>query len=1778
VAIVAVVSLAYLLLGSAVAQAAADNRPGDVGNGWAASVSYTPRGKAENNPLNIGIGQVNIGAFPTIQCFVSVWDATNQGIQGLTEANFALTEKAPTDPQPVLQTISIAEAGAGIGGIAVALVMDRSGSMDGTPIQQAKSAAISFIDNFSSVDRAAIVDFASNVHTACPYTFTDQAGKTSITNAVNPLYAYGSTALNDAIVRGIDLTAQEVGAKAVIAFTDGGENYSSHTDAQVISTALAAGIPVYTIGISSFDLNTTRLQNFATDTGGQYYLAPSTADLLSVYQAIKAHVLSQYIVTYRTANAVQDNSTRTVTITVNASSNTATAQTTYKANLAPQITRTVDTIRLSDISQPAGGVITIAADVFDYDPIVSARLFYRITGSGGAYQQVAMTAAKAQGATTLFEATIPAANVITPGLDYFLTASDGLLTVSSPATNPDVYPYKIPVIPNFAPVIQHVPVTYAPPDLDVAITATVTDITDRVDHVTLFYRSAATTDYVAVTMNNTQGDTYECAIPASAVVSPGVDYYLLADDNFGTASYHGTADSPHRINYGASDVTIAARWDETTKRIVITALAYDRMQGGTVTFGSGVFTVYDPKTAVVAEGSMKYDLANANWTSGAVPFDHTGQFTAEVSINGLFGTISFVTGLQTLIIDGTAFGQDGSPLADAEVSLYSALGDNALASVTTDEHGNFVFGPGYVLRTGWYYLAATKGTLVGRTVDFFASDSMTVNVTLSQNNALAVAYCFLDLNNLLDNTGLNENKMLSDMSGSVDNYLKEYSAVGVTLDVVNFGLSLYSVGSGALDLYKVAGADPFTDTATALRYLKAFVDITKGTYGTVKVFHPWFTRPPFTQDFKFEQWYEDWEFNDYFRSVADSGFAFNGKDWWPWSHPPGDHFISTTDLDSDSPFTDFTDALAATDSNLLQFFRDNAPSPAFSPDKARAYIASRINQLNVWLGHEDKRSQIVLYMPESLSSDAMLAMRPMYARYQKDRATADALFAAKILNTGVKIGALAASLTGPVAIAVGAGTFAASVAIDCAETQVKGDLEQQWGLAGPTRLLDLVELTKYGAGMSEFLQTEANRPYYLDASKTFSSAIDSVQTSFDSTGMFGLPKTSVVLVDVAARNTGDPAVINLYAENYATEALSALFAYIIAPPVLLPFLTGDFEVKSFTDSGIIPSGTQVPRNGTVEGHFELLTGTGFLAQLMDIQFLDVFTYNGPWISAEKPVPYNLIVKELKNTVPAKANEPSSMIRVNEKALSLKAAADMADRVIDQQYLTLDVNNTSFTGSYTASADAHRIVFQLFHPASANFGLMVSQQDGARVGFDPAIGAQFAEFPATYSGSMAHPEEVDVPGAAGKTYAVKITLAQSAAREAERATLVVIEEPQRPAVMAFYPQDVVKYATPGSRLTLATEVAESGKQIPLDNLEIAISALTNQGGAELPLSADTPAQITVPRLMAGTSTGASFTYMIPNDATGIYVATTAISSKNAGALTQSVEVHVDTQAPDTSIISAPSGNTSFVVKWTGSDSETPADQLRFSWRLDGVDADWTSPAQVTETNYENLADGQYVFHVKTVDLANHEDPTPAEATIKTHFDLTVTSEGNGDVALDPAGGAYDAGALVSLTATRATGWRFDHWEGAVADPAAASTTVTVNADMTVMAVFIQQFVLSVAREGEGTVTPDVGDHTYDVGTVVALTAAPARGWRFDHWERPGSSVESTETNVLLDSDETITAVFVRCFLCCFGSTIGDPNRSTPWSSGLSGDMLLLVGAGCVLLSAGRRKSVLGRLRR
>ncbi|HNT87155.1 MAG TPA: hypothetical protein PKL84_04750, partial [Candidatus Hydrogenedentes bacterium] len=199
---------------------------------------------------------------------------------------------------------------------------------------------------------------------------------------------------------------------------------------------------------------------------------------------------------------------------------------------------------------------------------------------------------------------------------------------------------------------------------------------------------------------------------------------------------------------------------------------------------------------------------------------------------------------------------------------------------------------------------------------------------------------------------------------------------------------------------------------------------------------------------------------------------------------------------------------------------------------------------------------------------------------------------------------------------------------------------------------------------------------------------------------------------------------------------------------------------------------------------------------------------------------------------------------------------------------------------------------------------------------------------------------------------------------------------------------------------------------------------------------------------------------------------------------------------------PPGTYHYVEGRTASISAVPDS----GWSFDHWEGDLSGTVPMGEV----LMDGD-----KTVTAVFSETPTHT---------LTIIVVGDGTT--DPLAGTHDfvEGAFVLLQAFPDPGWAFDHWEGDLTGTESIRS-IEMDSDKTVTAVFVEgDYTLTIAVVGEGFTIPAAGTHYYADGAVASLSASPATGWRFDHWEGDLTGTEPYG-EVLMDSDKSVTGVFV-----------------------------------------------------
>jgi uncharacterized repeat protein (TIGR02543 family) len=177
-----------------------------------------------------------------------------------------------------------------------------------------------------------------------------------------------------------------------------------------------------------------------------------------------------------------------------------------------------------------------------------------------------------------------------------------------------------------------------------------------------------------------------------------------------------------------------------------------------------------------------------------------------------------------------------------------------------------------------------------------------------------------------------------------------------------------------------------------------------------------------------------------------------------------------------------------------------------------------------------------------------------------------------------------------------------------------------------------------------------------------------------------------------------------------------------------------------------------------------------------------------------------------------------------------------------------------------------------------------------------------------------------------------------------------------------------------------------------------------------------------------------------------------------------------------------------------------------------------------------ADPGFLFTGWSGDLTGTANPASltldADKTVGAFFDpafrLSVDIPGGGTVTLDPPGGLYPAGTIVTLTATPDPGWTFTGWSGDLSGTASLAALV-MDGDKSVTAHFTRVFTVTTRVTGSGRIDLDPPGGTYLEGTLVTATAVPDAGHEFKGWSGDLTGLANPQT-LLLDANKSIRATF------------------------------------------------------
>jgi len=241
---------------------------------------------------------------------VTVTDRLNRFVSGLEQRDFRVYED---DVEQKIVSFGSEDAPLSIG-----IIFDTSGSMGGK-LSMSRAAVAAFFKYTDPADEGCLVEFANRPELVVP--FTSNPGE--IEERLLSTQSKGSTALLDGVTVGLNAMRKAKNPrKALIVITDGGDNHSRYTQAEVRNRLKEVDVQIYAIGIygggstpeelSGPDL----LRNLSEPTGGRHFFA-TLRDLPDIAEKIGIELRNEYLIGYRPSNTARDGKFRRIGVKIN---------------------------------------------------------------------------------------------------------------------------------------------------------------------------------------------------------------------------------------------------------------------------------------------------------------------------------------------------------------------------------------------------------------------------------------------------------------------------------------------------------------------------------------------------------------------------------------------------------------------------------------------------------------------------------------------------------------------------------------------------------------------------------------------------------------------------------------------------------------------------------------------------------------------------------------------------------------------------------------------------------------------------------------------------------------------------------------------------------------------------------------------------------------------------------------------------------------------------------------------------------------------------------------------------------------------------------------------------------------------------------------------------------------------------------------------------------------------------------------------------------------------
>jgi VWFA-related protein len=225
---------------------------------------------------------------------VEVTDQIGHPVTGLEQSNFRVS-----DDKVAQKITAFAEED---DPVAVAVVFDRSSSV-APSMALSRETVKQFFRSANPEDEFALIEFAGSPQLVVPLGLNNTG---DIQNKVAFSKPQGSTAMFDAIYLALhEVRKSKKQKKAVLLITDGDDNHSRYTEAEVKNVIAESDVLIYSIGVGAGWQFERLLARMAEQTGGRYFAA-GMGELPDIADKVAIDLRNRYLLGYVPTNSARD--------------------------------------------------------------------------------------------------------------------------------------------------------------------------------------------------------------------------------------------------------------------------------------------------------------------------------------------------------------------------------------------------------------------------------------------------------------------------------------------------------------------------------------------------------------------------------------------------------------------------------------------------------------------------------------------------------------------------------------------------------------------------------------------------------------------------------------------------------------------------------------------------------------------------------------------------------------------------------------------------------------------------------------------------------------------------------------------------------------------------------------------------------------------------------------------------------------------------------------------------------------------------------------------------------------------------------------------------------------------------------------------------------------------------------------------------------------------------------------------------------------------------------